>query len=84
MIITINGLYDLFQERWVISKGGSVWIISDTHFGDNELKAGISNRLSDEELLTKINSKVGKKDVLIHLGDVGDIEYARKIKAIKF
>lgn len=79
----VSGLYDLFQERWAYSKGGTIWIISDTHFGDTELAAGISNRPSDEELLAKINSKVGKKDVLIHLGDVGDIEYARKIKGYK-
>ena len=35
----ISGLYDLFQERWAYSKGGTIWIISDTHFGDTELAA---------------------------------------------
>lgn len=69
-------------EHW--SKPGSTtWLISDTHFGDPEPKMKNLRRPSDEILLANINSKVGKKDVLIHLGDVGDIEFARKMKGYK-
>lgn len=79
----IAGLYDLFQERWVSSKGGTVWLYSDPHFGDKELAAGVPGRPSDEEQIKMINSKVGKKDVLIILGDVGDVECAKKLKGYK-
>lgn len=38
---------------------------------------------ADEELVKKINSKVGKNDTIIILGDVGDVEYVKKIKGYK-
>ena len=41
------------------------------------------NRPSDEEIVKSINSCVGKNDLLIHLGDVGDVEYVRKLKGYK-
>ncbi len=73
-------LYQCF-DHW--SRRGTVWIYSDTHFGDEELRAGIPNRPTDEEHLRLINSKVGKHDTLLHLGDVGDIEFAKRIKGYK-
>lgn len=73
-------LYKCF-DHW--SKQGTVWIFSDTHFGDPEPKLKNPNRPSDEELVKLINSKVGKKDTFIHLGDVGDIEFAKKNKRIQ-
>ena len=76
----IAGLYDIFKH-W--SERGTVWIYSDTHFNDTELGEGIPARPSAEEHLKLINSKVGKKDTLILLGDVGDIEVARKLKGYK-
>lgn len=76
----IAGLYDIFAH-W--HKQGTVWIYSDTHFNDKELGEGVAARPSAEEHLKLINSKVGKKDTLILLGDVGDIEIARKIKGYK-
>lgn len=78
--MAISGLYDLFNEKWCKQ---TVWIVSDTHFGDKELRAGIPYRPSDDELVKIINSKVGKNDTLIHLGDVGDIEYVRKLRGYK-
>lgn len=74
----IPQLYDKFQE-W--AKYGTIWIISDTHFGDDELRQGIPGRPSDNELVKLINSKVGRKDTLIHLGDVGDLSYVQKLRA---
>ena len=78
--MAISGMYDLFNERWCKQ---TIWLISDTHFGDEDLRAGIPNRISDDDLVKLINSKVGKKDTLIHLGDVGDIEFMKKIRGYK-
>ena len=60
----IAGLYDIFAH-WHTT--GTVWLISDTHFDDEELAAGVSNRPSTEEYIKLINSKVGKRDTVIHL-----------------
>lgn len=76
----IQGLYDIFAH-W--HKQGTVWIYSDTHFNDEDLAIGVKSRPSAEEHLKLINSKVGKKDTLILLGDVGDIEIARRLKGYK-
>ena len=78
--MAIPGMYDLFNERGCKQ---TIWLISDTHFGDKELRDGIPSRPSDEELVKIINSKVGKKDTIIHLGDVGDIEYIKKLRGYK-
>lgn len=74
----IQGLYKIF-DHW--HQKGSVWIISDTHFGDKDLKQGVHNRPSDEELVKSINAKCGKTDLLIHLGDVGNVEYVKMLRA---
>ena len=73
-------LYKCF-DHW--SKQGTVWIYSDTHFCDKELQAGHPRPYSDEEHLKRINSCVGKKDTFICLGDVGDVEFAKRIKGYK-
>jgi calcineurin-like phosphoesterase family protein len=74
----IEQLYKCFQH-W--SEKGSVWVYSDPHFNDEE--AAGYGRISDEEQLKLINSKVGKNDTIIILGDVGDLSYARRIKGRK-
>lgn len=79
--MNLPGVYDMFLEKWKDYQ--SFWVISDTHFGDEELAAGIPDRPSDAELVKMINSKVGRKDVLIHLGDVGDLEYAKQLRGYK-
>lgn len=76
----IEGLYKCF-EHW--GQRGGVWVISDTHFGEDDLKKAFPARPSDEQLLKQINSKVGKNGVLIHLGDVGDLDCARRLKGYK-
>lgn len=78
--MALPGIYKIFADKWA----GQTWhIISDLHFGDKELRAGFPNRPSDEELVRRINAKVGRKDVLICLGDVGDIEFAKKLRGYK-
>ena len=79
--MNLPGVYDIFLEK--MNEYQTCYIISDCHFGDEELKKGISNRPSDDELVKLINSKVGKKDVLWVLGDCGDIEYVKKLKGYK-
>ena len=78
--MALSGVYDLFNEKWC---NQTVWIFSDTHFGDNDIKKAYPNRPSDEELVKNINSKVGRKDTLILLGDIGDIEYAKQLRGYK-
>lgn len=84
-------LYDCF-EKW--AKYDSIFILSDTHFGDLDLYKSrypeafdsddsvedIIKRLDQDEI-KRINSKVGKTSLLILLGDVGDIECAKKLRA---
>lgn len=76
----IPGLYKVFNERW---NGQTTWVYSDPHFGDKELAAGTPGRPSDEEQVKLINSKVGKKDVLIILGDCGDPAICAKLRGYK-
>lgn len=78
--MALSGVYDIFNERWCKQ---TVWIYSDPHFGDEDLRAGLPNRPSDEELVKMIDACVGRKDTIIFLGDIGDIEYARQIRGYK-
>lgn len=74
----INTLYEPFRH-W--SDGGSVWIISDTHFADPDCRIMDPKWPSEGEMVKAINKSVKKNDTLIHLGDVGNPEYISQIKA---
>lgn len=74
----IDCLYDVFKE-W--STGGSIYIISDPHFGDKDCKYMDENWVTPEEHINIINKSVGKSDTLICLGDCGDLSYFLKINA---
>ena len=74
----LPGVYSIFNNLWKDCQ--SCYIISDTHFKDHDLIHAYEDRPNDEELVKLINSKVGREDVLIHLGDVGDINYIHKLK----
>lgn len=74
----IAGLYKAF-DHW--HQEGTLWIISDTHFGDADIRRGFPDRPADNELVKRINSYVGRKDTLIMLGDVGDISYVKQLRA---
>ena len=78
----IKGLYNSFAERWY--RGGSVWFYSDPHFGDEEMKHLRKNYISDDEQVKRINSKLGKNDTIIFLGDIGDTSFMKKIKGFIF
>jgi calcineurin-like phosphoesterase family protein len=79
--MNLPGVYQTFNKLW--DKYQTVYIISDTHFADKELRKGIPNRPSDEELVKKINARVGAKDVLILLGDCGSPEFVQQLRGYK-
>lgn len=78
--MAIAGMYKIF-DHW--HKEGTLWIYSDPHFDDAELAAGVANRPSAEEQVKMINAKVGKKDTIIFLGDIGNVEWIKKIRGYK-
>ena len=76
--MAIQGLYKIF-DHW--HQEGTLWIFSDPHFGDSDLEMGVRNRPSAAEIAQRINAKSGRKDTLICLGDVGDVEYVKMLRA---
>ena len=85
----IDSLYDIFK-KW--SEKGSVYIYSDPHFSDlesfefrkanNKLPENVECvEVLDYYQIQSINKVVSKNDTLIILGDVGDIEKIKKLKA---
>lgn len=75
-----KGLYDSFKH-WF--HNGQVYFYSDPHFGDEEMKYIRKNYIGDEEQIKRINSKIGKNDTIVILGDVGDVEWVKKIRGYK-
>ena len=71
-------LYKPF-EHWY--HGGTIWVYSDPHFGDNE--NGTHGWPTDYDHVGMINKGLGKNDTIIFLGDIGDVEYIKKIKGYK-
>lgn len=77
----MSQLYEKFKH-W--GETGNIMFYSDPHFGDIDLAKYIEGgRPSDEEQIKSINSRVGRKDTLVILGDVGDIECVKKLKGYK-
>ena len=56
---------------------------ADPHFADPEMVHLRKNYIGDDEQIMRINSKVGRKDTIIFLGDIGDEEKIRKIRGYK-
>ena len=75
-------LYDSIAAMW-LNGTGTVWVISDPHFGDPESAAMRGDYPGDDALVKMINSKVGKKDTLVILGDVGDVGFVKKLRGYK-
>ena len=73
----IPTLYEPFRH-W--SATGSVYILSDLHFDDDDCKLMDPNWIMPKEQIEIINSKVNKSDTFVCLGDVGKADYvAEKI-----
>lgn len=82
-----KNLYDNYY-KWYHTKGdvndNNILIISDTHFNDDESKEFRGEKYpGDDNFVKLINSKVGKKDTIIILGDVGDTEFIKKLRGYK-
>lgn len=76
----VTGLYDIFNERWGEQ---AIWLYSDPHFGENEAESGLIHKPTDEEQVRRINSKVGRKDTIIFLGDIGEPNWLKNIRGYK-
>ena len=74
----ISTLYPIFR-RW--SETGSVYILSDMHFEDSDCKLMDPDWISPDEQVEIINTVAHKPDTFICLGDVGNPEYIKKIRA---
>lgn len=74
----IVSLYDPYK-KW--SDGGSVYILSDLHFGDKNCQLKTPDWISPEKQLGIINSMVRKSDTFVCLGDVGEGRYVKDINA---
>ena len=79
--MNLPGVYDIFQEKWKDYQ--TVHILSDTHFGEEDLENAYPFRPNAEEFVKLINSKVGRKDIIICLGDCGDLKYWKMIRGYK-
>ena len=75
-----KGLYKLFKH-WF--HGGQVYFYSDPHFNDEDMKYLRKDYIGDDEQVKRINSKIGKHDTLVILGDVGDLSYVKKLRGYK-
>lgn len=73
-------IYESFKH-WF--EKGNVWIYSDPHFNDPDQFSLRPNYPGDEEQVKLINSKIGKHDTLIILGDIGDKKFVKKLKGYK-
>lgn len=78
-------LYPCFAH-WLSNKANqnnTIWLISDPHFNDGEMKYLRKDYIGDDEQVRRINSKVAKNDTIIFLGDIGDLSYIKRIRGYK-
>ncbi len=76
----ISTLYEVFRH-W--SATGSIYILSDLHFDDDDCRLMAPDWIKPDRQLEIINSMVMKNDTFVCLGDVGNSEYVKQIKARK-
>ena len=76
----VTGLYNIFNRLWGMQ---TIWLYSDPHFGETEEESGLVNKPTDAEQVQRINSKVGRKDTIIFLGDIGDPSWLKDIRGYK-
>ena len=75
----IKTLYPCFQS-W--TEKGSIYLISDTHFNDDD-RFLMGYNISTPEQFYILKNACHKNDTLIHLGDVGNPEWMQYIKSHK-
>lgn len=76
----IDCLYNCFKH-W--AQKGSVYIISDTHFDDEDCIKMSKDWISPKEQIAILKNIAHKNDTLIHLGDVGNTDYIKELKCYK-
>lgn len=76
-------MIDLYPNFKHLLKYDNIWLYSDPHFNDPDSEFFRKTYIGDEEQVKSINSKVGKNDVIIFLGDIGDISFISKIRGYK-
>lgn len=76
----IDSLYDKFKP-W--SEKCSIWIMSDPHFEDFDCKMMDENWVTPQEQVKRINRLVSRNDTLILLGDIGNVEWVKKLRGKK-
>ena len=76
----VTGLYNIFNTLWGMQ---TIWLYSDPHFGETEEETGLTHKPTDAEQVKRINSKVGRKDTIIFLGDIGDPSWLKGIRGYK-
>lgn len=74
----IDTLYDCFKH-W--TEKGSCFLYSDPHFDDEDCKIMDPNWVDPQVQVDKINKLVHKNDTLVILGDIGNVEWIKKLKA---
>lgn len=72
--------YPCFQY---LNSFNNIYFYSDPHFNDETANEFRKDYIGDEEQVKRINSKIGKKDVLFILGDVGDPSFIEQIRGYK-
>lgn len=75
-------LYDSLKH-WYHYGIGNIYFYSDPHFNDEEMKFLRQDYIGDMEQVARINSKVGKNDTIVFLGDIGDVDFIRYIRGYK-
>jgi len=75
-----KSLYDSFAH-WF--DRGQVYFYSDPHFSDEEMKYLRKDYIGDDEQVRRINSKIGKYDTIVILGDIGNTDWVRLIRGRK-
>ena len=73
-------LYPCFEH---CKQFNNIWIYSDPHFNDPDSQFFRKNYPGDTEQVKRINSKVGRKDLIIFLGDIGDLSFAKQVRGYK-
>lgn len=74
-------LYDSYSG-W-FQKNGTVYFYSDPHFDDKDQIHLRPDYIGDEEQVKCINKRVTKNDTIIFLGDIGNVDFIRKINGYK-
>ena len=73
-------LYDCVKH-W--NNYDQIYLYSDPHFSDEEMKVLRKNYIGDEEQIKRINSVCNKRTLFVCLGDVGNTDFIKRIKGDK-